>query len=747
MSPSLVLAQVIERLYPPNITFRAISIADGSHSMIVGDSASIFTSIGPDNLRQWNPLPAPCSSKHTFYGVSFIDTLHAIIVADAGLIFTTSNAGVNWEPSGTGITNQTLRGLVHTAKGTLIVVGDSGIILRSSDSGITWNRVPSGTTHNIYAIAINRKGEGYFVGDHGSIGKTTDFGDTWPSVTDTITNLGANNLPIFFRSVDIQPISFSAVAVGDSGGIAATSDGITWQAVSATAFGYNNADSAIEEPILSKTCYYSVIYAGGTNYEWRITGDIDFYMVFPGPSVLKNGLDWQYVYWGYDADGGTDFSIERSHCQAIWRGSKTLLQFAGDNENNSTVDNFSTTVYSGIVGPGLTISPADFLYVNIDPTGHGFATAIGVTVAETNDNGLTWTAPLSSSITGLNLTDIYTIDSNNALAAGWSGIIARTSDHGASWAETQVDSNKERFHAIAHPDDKVYLVCGDFGTLYRSIDDAKSWTGINISSTAYLETMAFSSKDTGIAAGTNGTLLRTTDQGISWDSVNNPLTGGATSFRQLQAFPSGTYYVTTDQKGLYRSLDHGQDWESVPNATNTLGMEFFNEHIGVIAEMASCSIPNDSVQDSMKLAFTRDGFATSPIEFTIPIINNKRLAFHFLDSNTFLCYGSNAFIVKVSMSQGGLSVSQLPGSSNSDVQIYPNPASNDFRIVFGAKTNGTVTIQLFTEDGEQVETLFSGFELSGEHQYMFRIPNGLHGPLFVRIQKNNGTETIPLAIP
>jgi photosystem II stability/assembly factor-like uncharacterized protein len=461
-------------------------------------------------------------------------------------------------------------------------------------------------------------------------------------------------------------------------------------------------------------------------------------------------MDWQFPTVFGDADGTTDFGIARSQCQAVWIGAtNTFVQYGGPYEDIET-----TTGYLGIGWPGFfpqpsfTIPEINFLYVSIDSLGKGFATVSGGGFVKTVDNGLSWNIAQNIAENDFHgySTDIYTIDSYNAFAVGWSGNLIRTINGGVDWNSTNIDTNLEKLHSIVHPANKVYVVCGDYGTILRSTDDATTWKPSTVSTTAFLEAVAFSSASTGIAVGAGGTILRTTDQGVTWSDVPNPLTNSQISYHRLTGFPSGTYYATTDSSGLFTSTDQGQNWHAMPNAPQTIGMGFYNERIGVIAEKGWTSRADDRANDTARIAFTTDGFASKPTEFNIPIINNNRMAFHFLDSNSFLCFASDGFVVRVDMSPSGVQVTDL-STQTSPIQAFPNPsASHSTTIEYDLDRSGETKIELLNELGERVQTLFAGNEEIGHHTQQVKIGQGRHGTYFVRVLSGTQGKTLSIIV-
>ncbi len=759
-------AQQVTQVFPANLTFRAVSILNDSNAMAVGDSASVLVT-DVYHGRWWYLLKSPCSKSHTLRGVSYYRFGNAVVISDSGLIYSTSDKALNWKPSGTGIPvgmtyhpKANLHAITYTKQSGLIIVGDSGLILQSDNEAATWTRIASGTTHDITAISINDNGLGYFVGEHGLIGRTTDYGMTWPVVTDTIHNVCANSDFINFRAVAVDD-SVGALAVGDSGGIACCQDGL-WTAINAhSSFYYPpNDDSTWKAKLVTHSNYtgVSVLFRTITDSSLRHP-EIVFAVAADNDFTL-----WFYLYWGRsnptshgnlvnipqilgDADGGSDHSPVRAQAVATWKHPDLTSQIVmatpfasmrGDAAYNETLAQDKHTALS---------IPDDYLHTSFDSNGVGYATCIsGVFLVSTN-NGRSWDFAFADQ--GYNASEVLAIDDNTAIAVGEYGMSYQTYTAGSSWDTVRIDGGNERLHGIASPADSIFLVCGDFGTILRSTDDAQNWKPVATTSTSYLQEMAFSSRQIGVAVGSNGTILRTTDQGSTWKEINNILSGTTTSYRSVAAFPSGKYFATTDSSGLFRSIDNGLSWSPDKFVPNSMGVCFYNEKVGVVAESTWSS---RLVPDTIRFAFTRDGFSSKPLEFNVPIINDNRVALHFLDSSTFMCYGSFGYIVKVDVSNGSLTVTDASQqtatrrfASPSSLQAYPNPsATHATTVEYDIAESGRTTIELWNAMGEKLQTLFDGADERGHHVRKLSIGERLRGSCFVKVVSGSESHVLPL---
>ena len=107
------------------------------------------------------------------------------------------------------------------------------------------------------------------------------------------------------------------------------------------------------------------------------------------------------------------------------------------------------------------------------------------------------------------------------------------------------------------------------GGVFRSTDNAETWTGINNGLTATnVRALAISSADH-IFAGTFGGVFRSTDNGDHWIAVNNGLEFPFVISLAVDA-DGNIFAGTFEGGGVYRSTDDGENWTLVDNGlTNT----------------------------------------------------------------------------------------------------------------------------------------------------------------------------------
>ena len=76
-------------------------------------------------------------------------------------------------------------------------------------------------------------------------------------------------------------------------------------------------------------------------------------------------------------------------------------------------------------------------------------------------------------------------------------------------------------------------------------------------------------------------------------------------------------------------------------------------------------------------------------------------------------------------------------SSELTFEIFPNPASDEFKINFTLKDNSQIDISIYDITGKFIKTLANKNLKSGNHQYKFQRNNLQAGTYFIKMRKNN----------
>ncbi len=200
-------------------------------------------------------------------------------------------------------------------------------------------------------------------------------------------------------------------------------------------------------------------------------------------------------------------------------------------------------------------------------------------IAVTTNGGINWN--IKNDLGAYSLRAIAFYDSLNGLAAGWGGVIVKTSNGGTNWEliTKSVTTANADLSDIFFIDDSTGWVCGSDGTrlggyngiILKTTNGGNSWTKLIINNTGQLNSIYFIDHLNGFAAGRGGTILKTTDGGTSWLYSNN----GTINWNDIDFsnYPTGWIIggdpVNTDR--LIKTTDGGKTWNDVTSISFTTG--------------------------------------------------------------------------------------------------------------------------------------------------------------------------------
>lgn len=200
--------------------------------------------------------------------------------------------------------------------------------------------------------------------------------------------------------------------------------------------------------------------------------------------------------------------------------------------------------------------------------------------AKSYDDGLTWTfmeTPAYTPPTYKDIWDVAFIDDMQGIIVGDDGMIALTTDGGATWNQPAtaqaIFGTTRAYAAVYHSDGKIW-VCGYEGKIAHSSDHGQTWVrqGLGVT-TVIAYGMSMNEQGIGFVAlnntgsPTQSKILKTTDFGDTWTLENLTITGNPTLYRVRQF---GEKVVITGNSGyLGFSNDNGDSWTHYPNAAGT----------------------------------------------------------------------------------------------------------------------------------------------------------------------------------
>jgi photosystem II stability/assembly factor-like uncharacterized protein len=167
------------------------------------------------------------------------------------------------------------------------------------------------------------------------------------------------------------------------------------------------------------------------------------------------------------------------------------------------------------------------------------------------------------------------------LYAGTSGGVYKSIDNVRTWSKVNqglispdlLSSSRALMvnTVVINPHQTEIIYAGTLNGLYKTVNAGRDWQRIGEGLPDQMIialALSPSAPETVYVAGRQG-MFKSVDGGATWRDMNNGL--HSLNIRSLALSPSdpNTIYMGTNGTGLYRSLDAGQNWESLPLSVAT----------------------------------------------------------------------------------------------------------------------------------------------------------------------------------
>ena len=191
---------------------------------------------------------------------------------------------------------------------------------------------------------------------------------------------------------------------------------------------------------------------------------------------------------------------------------------------------------------------------------------------------------------------IYSIAKLNKdvwVVVGERGLCYRTLDGGHTWQRIQLPV-EETLYRVRVAGNNVLLAVGAKGVVLRSFDQGIMWQRQNSGTQRDLYSIA-TVGDTAIAVGEDGVVIRSTNRGVTWEVVREK-DGLNRSLYDIAAADHQRWYAVGAEKVLVRSTDGGTSWgtklvgESVWGLMSLRGIWFQNATQGWIVGESSAAL-------------------------------------------------------------------------------------------------------------------------------------------------------------
>ncbi len=336
-----------------------------------------------------------------------------------------------------------------------------------------------------------------------------------------------------------------------------------------------------------------------------------------------------------------------------------------------------------------------------------FAGAVSVGMFLTNNNGNTWNIvnslvppPTCVAISGSNIF----VGTENA------GVFLST-DNGSTWTSVNTGLTDLYVTALAINGSDIFVATGSGVSL--STNNGNSWSATGLTAT---EVISLAVNATKIFAGTNGGgIFLSSNNGSSWTPINTGLNTFASTFVNSFAF-SGTKIFAGTEGGVYLSTNNGSTWDSVNTGLSST-------YIYALAINGTQIFAGTAEGVSLSL---NNGNSWIPVDTGItPIQGIESLA--IIGTNIFAGAQFGYVFTRPLAEMTG--INEL--SQTNEINIYPNPATNEFQVT--SSKFKVKSVNIYNVMGEEIWS-FDKLRMTENESYTIDVSSYAKGVYFVEVQ-------------
>lgn len=486
-------------------------------------------------------------------------------------IFRSTDGGVHWSETNTGVDIRQVNDAVGASDGTFYVGSFGGGVYRSTDAGISWTGVTTGLETGIMHLAMSASSPSILYAASGAehLFASTDKGAHWARCAD-LPDGGT------IESIAVSPTSAAVVYVATTKGLYYSIDsGGHWAGV----------DTFNGRYIRGVACVGTIMLAGVDNDLYRRPSETE-------PWVK---VDTQGEFGVYDAFAGRGGSV--LFAASAWSSHGVMR----------STDGGQTWV---AVRQGLGNLKAGALLVL--PDGVVLAGTNGSGVYRSTDDGISWGSS-NSGLAALNVTSLTTQPGMpDVLIAGAEGGVYRSEDRGATWSNITAGSLTNSVNSVLTTPSSI--MAGTQGSsIYSSTDGGATWSMVPyVDRLMYIYSMLATGFASGsLYAGGQGKVWRSTDGGANWLPTSiETLLQRTNHVVALAIGPrDNVIYAGTKDRGVYCSTDDGATWMPVSDGLGANAQIFGLSCIK--GKMYACTKTGTFVLDESKSLWAGLSSATS----------------------------------------------------------------------------------------------------------------------------------------
>lgn len=188
----------------------------------------------------------------------------------------------------------------------------------------------------------------------------------------------------------------------------------------------------------------------------------------------------------------------------------------------------------------------------------GWAVGHDSVILRTTDGGKTWELLNWAPEDETPLFDVWFADADNGFAIGAYGTFMVTSDGGETWDWEPIGEDDWHLHKFAADDQGRYFIAAEAGMVYRSDDDGAAWAEIPPDYEGSFFGVLPLGGDTLLLFGLRGHLFRTEDAGESWQEIE---TGTVAMLNDGVRLEDGTVIIVGLGGTVLMSTDGGRAFD------------------------------------------------------------------------------------------------------------------------------------------------------------------------------------------
>jgi photosystem II stability/assembly factor-like uncharacterized protein len=529
---------------------------------------------------------------------------------------------------------------IYTINDTLILINSTsqGTVFRSEDGGLTWSQINTGVSVNLYRIKFLNKDTGFICGSSGTVLLTTNSGVNWITRNSGIPSIGLLDLDIVHKPDAIF------VTGGDINYIYRSTDlGTTWDTVGILAPSEVNMQ---DYPYLA---YLSADFISGDSMlvvgSYGLINTRFWKSRVCYTNLIKYGTNWDAVVWSIRALSGNG---------KVW----------------------------AVGSYGIGANP----YAGNDQ------------IMYSSNGGNTWNIqPTEASAYQLPLYSIFMINEYTGYAAGYTGLIIKTTNGGTNWIN-QSSPTTSSLSNIDFINSSTGWIFGESGIIYKTTNTAENWLQqTSGTSNAIIGDMV--DQNTGWFVGSGGIVSKTTDGGSNWTPQN--ANAGTHTLYSIKMLNANTGYLC-GYTVVRKTSNGGDNWDSVqtPYSTSTyFSLDFIDANNGVVTGYGG------------QVMRTTNGGQSWTVYYIGT--DNALYASYMVSVDTIFVGGSAAAIYKLPM--GVIKVLEWSNEVPAKYvlyQNYPNPFNPSTTIKFSLPKAGNVVLRIYDITGRIVRTLLDNEQLN-----------------------------------